>query len=173
MKAVPKKKLWSCHYRCSDQRGCMIFLALIIPSVVLLMSWIDGTGLKNLPGWITVWGVGVIIAVLLFVFVSMRRAEYNYFEALAQAAADPEREDVMEIVAEIEENRGARIKNFIMRDPEKLFLLGKILACSAQNSAIGKKMVSIALEFGPELKEFENFSWKEAAQRYVALNKKG
>lgn len=172
MKAVPKKRLWSCHYRCADQRGCMVFIALTIPIIVLLMSWIDGSGLKKLPAGVTILGVGVIIVIVLFIILSMRRAEYNYFEALAHAAADPEREDVSEIVAEIEENRGARLKNFILRDPEKLFLLGKILTCSAQNMAVGKKMIAIALEYAPELKEFEDLEWKAAAIRYTELSKK-
>ena len=141
MKAVPRKRLLGCRYRCSDQRGCMIFFALTIPAMMLIMNWIDGSSLKRMPEWITFTGVGVIVVIVLFVIISLRRAEYNYFEYLAQAAAAPEQDDVYQIVAEIEENRGARIKNFIMRDPEKLFLLGKILSCSVQNAAIGKRMV--------------------------------
>ena len=34
MKAVPRKKLWSCRYHCSDYRGLLIFFALTIPATL-------------------------------------------------------------------------------------------------------------------------------------------
>jgi hypothetical protein len=43
---------------------------------------------------------------------------------------------------------------------------------SPRNRAMGQKMISIAIEYAPELKEFENLSWQEAAQRYVTLQSK-
>ena len=54
MKAVPRKQLWRCRYICSDHRGCLIFLALPVPVIVLTMNWIDGTALKNLPAGVTI-----------------------------------------------------------------------------------------------------------------------
>ena len=172
MKAVPKKQLWRCRYHCSDYRGVLVFFALIIPVIALLMGWIDGTGLKNLPASWTVSGVGAIVVIVLFVLVSLRRAEYNYFEALAAAAAALEAETPEDLLMELEENRGARLKNFILRDPEKLFLTGKIMTFSARNRAIGQKVIAIAVEYAPELKEVEHLEWREAARRYVALQKK-
>lgn len=172
MKAVPRKKLWGCRYHCTDHRGCMIFLALPVPVLVLLLCWIDGTGLKNLPAQVTIGGVFVVLILVLIILGALRRAEYNYFEAIARAAADLEAETPEDLVMELEENRCARLKSCILRDPEKLFLTGKILTYSARNRAVGQKMIATAIEFGPELKEFENLSWREAAQRYVALKSK-
>ena len=110
--------------------------------------------------------------IVLFVLISLRRAEYNYFEALAGAAANLEAETPEDLVMELEENRGARLKGFILRDPEKLFLTGKILTFSARNRAIGQRMIALAVEYAPELKEVEHLEWREAAQRYTALQKK-
>ena len=172
MKAVPRKQLWRCRYHCSDYRGFLIFAGLTIPVIALLMGWIDGSGLKNLSPAFTFGGVGVIVVIVLFVLISLRRAEYNYFEAIARAAAGLEAETPEELVAELEEYRGARLKTFILRDPEKLFLTGKIMLYSPRNRAMGQKMISIAIEYAPELKEFENLSWQEAAQRYVTLQSK-
>ena len=172
MKAVPRRQLWRCRYHCSDYRGILVFAGLTIPVIALLMGWIDGTGLKNLPATVTIFGVAGIVVIVLFVLVSLRRAEYNYFEAIARAAAGLETETPDELVAELEEYRGARLKNFILRDPEKLFLTGKIMLYSPRNRAMGQKMIAIAIEYAPELKEFENLSWQEAAQRYVNLQSK-
>ncbi|MBR7138020.1 MAG: hypothetical protein IKD44_00590 [Lentisphaeria bacterium] len=172
MKAVPRKQLWRCRYHCSDYRGILVFFALTIPVAALLMGWIDGTGLKKLPLSLTVTGVGVIVVIVLFILISLRRAEYNYFEAIARAAAGLEAETPEELAMELEENRGARLKSYILRDPEKLFLTGKILLWSARNRAIGQKMITIAIEYAPELKEFENLEWRDAAKRYIALQKK-
>lgn len=172
MKAIPRKKLWRCRYYCSDYRGILVFLALTVPVIALLMGWIDGTGLKNLPPMLTIFGVGVILVVVLFVLISLRRAEYNYFEALARAAAELEADTPEEVAMELEENRGARLKSFILRDPEKLFLTGKILFYSARNRAVAQRMIATALEYAPELKEFENLEWRDAARRYVSLQQK-
>ena len=172
MKAVPRKKLWSCRYHCSDYRGLLIFFALTIPVIALLMGWIDGTGLKNLPLSLTVIGVCIIVFIVLFILLALRRAEYNYFEAIARAAAGLEAETPEDLAMELEENRGARLKSYILRDPEKLFLTGKILTYSARNRAVGKKMIAIAIEYAPELKEFEELPWREAAQRYIKLQEK-
>lgn len=172
MKAVPGKKLWSCRYHCADHRGCMLFLGLTVPVLVLLLCWVDGTGLKNLPVQVTVAGVAVVIVLVLIILGALRRAEYNYFEAIAKAAAELEAETPEDLVMELEENRGARLKSWILRDPEKLFLTGKILTYSARNRAAGQKMIAVAIEFAPELQEFEKLSWQEAARRYVTLKSK-
>ena len=172
MQAVPRKKLWRCRYHCSDYRGILIFFALAIPVIALLMGWIDGTGLKNLPLQVTITGVIIILLIVLFILTALRKAEYNYFEALAKAAASLEDDTQCEELAmELEENRGARLKNYLLRDPEKLFLTGKILTYSARNRGVGQKMIETAIEFGPELKEFEGISCCEAAKRYVGLSK--
>lgn len=172
MKAVPRKQLWRCRYHCSDFRGILVFFALTIPVIALLMGWIDGTGLKNLPPLLTICGVGVILVIVLFVLISLRRAEYNYFEALAAAAANLESETPEDLVMELEENRGARLKGFILRDPEKLFLTGKILTYSARNRAIGQRMIALAVEYAPELKDVEHLEWNESARRYISLQKR-
>ena len=139
---------------------------------MLLMGWIDGTGLKNIPAQITIAGVLVVLIIVLVILAALRRAEYNYFEALARAAAAMESEETGdELAMELEENRGARLKNYLLRDPEKLFLTGKILFYSARNRGIGQKMVEIAIEYAPELKEFQSLSCREAAQRYISLGK--
>lgn len=172
MQAVPRKKLWRCRYLCSDYRGVLLFFALIVPVIALLMGWIDGTGLKNLPGQVTICGVIIILIIVLIVLAALRKAEYNYFEALARAAAALEDDSGVEDLAmELEENRGARLKNYILRDPEKLFLVGKILTFSGRNRAIGQKMIATAIEYAPELKEFETIPCCEAAKRYVGLGK--
>ena len=171
MKAVPRGKLRKCRYRCADSRSWLLFLALILPVVVLSMSWIDGTGLKKLPVSLTVAGIGFIVALVIFIIFSLRRAEYAYFEALVQAAAELDADTPDVIVAELEENRGARLKNCLLRDPEKLFLVGKILTFSACNRAVGQRMIDTALESAPELAEFRELSWKEAARRYTNLSR--
>ena len=164
--------MWRCRYHCSDYRGVLIFFALAIPVVALLMGWIDGTGLKNLPVQITVAGVAIILMIVLVILTALRKAEYNYFEALAKAAASLEDDSGCEDLAmELEENRGARLKSFLLRDPEKLFLTGKILSYSARNRGVGQKMIETAIEFGPELKEFEGISCCEAARRYINLSR--
>lgn len=170
MKAVPKKKLWRCRYHCSDYRGVLIFVALAIPVIALLMGWIDGTGLKNLPLQVTIGGVLFILLIVVFILTALRKAEYNYFEALAKAAAELEDDSKCEELAmELEENRGARLKNYLLRDPEKLFLTGKILSYSARNRGVGQKMIETAIEYAPELQEFAELSCCEAARRYVGL----
>jgi hypothetical protein len=169
MKAVPRKQLWRCRYICSDHRGCLIFLALPVPVIVLTMNWIDGTALKNLPAGVTIAGILLLLIIVLVILTSLRRAEYNYFEAVAKAAAELEDETPDKIIMELEENRNARLKDFLLRDPEKLFLLGKIMMYSPQNRGIARKMLSNAMEYAPELKEFEEISWQEAAKRYVSL----
>ena len=169
MKAVPRGKLRKCRYQCADSRGWLLFLALTLPVIILAMSWIDGTGLKKLPVSLTVAGIGFLAALVIFIIFSLRRAEYAYFEALAQAAAELDAETPDVIVAELEENRGARLKNYLLRDPEKLFLVGKILIFSACNRAVGQRMIDTALECAPELAEFKELSWKEAARRYTNL----
>lgn len=171
MKAVPVSRLRRCRYLCADHRGCLVFFALTVPVIVLLMGWIDGTGLKKLPLSLTVGGVAALAALVLFIVLSLRRAEYNYFEALARAASTLECDTPDALVAELEDNRGARLKNYLLRDPEKLFLTGKILTFSARNRAVGKKMIETALEYAPELREFRELSWKEAARRYVELSR--
>lgn len=173
MKAIPRRQLWRFRYHCSDFRSFLVFMALIVPVIALLMGWIDGTGLKNFPPFVTILGIGAVLVIVLVILVCLRRAEYNYFEALARAAAGPEVEDPEDLVMELEENRGARLKGFIMRDPEKLFLLGKILLWSARNRPVGQKMIAMAIEYAPELKEFEELDWKGAAQRYVGLRSDG
>ena len=70
MKAVPKKKLWRCRYHCSDYRGVLIFVALAIPVIALLLGWIDGTGLKNLPLQVTIGGVLFILLLVVFMCFS-------------------------------------------------------------------------------------------------------
>ena len=172
MKAVPRRQLWRCRYHCSDYRGFLVFAGLTIPVIALLMGWVDGTGLKNLPATVTVIGVAVIVVIVLFILISLRRAEYNYFEAIARAAVGLEEETPEELVAELEEHRGARLKTFILRDPEKLFLTGKIMLYSPRNRAMGQKMIAIAIEYAPELKEFENLDWRAAAERYINLQSK-
>ena len=92
-------------------------------------------------------------------------------EVMAQAAAESDAETPDAIVAELEENRGARLKNYLLRDPEKLFLVGKLLTFSACNRAIGQRMIDTAVECAPELAEFKELSWKEAAQRYTKLSR--
>lgn len=172
MQAVPRKKLWRCRYHCSDYRGFLIFCALTLPVIMLLMGWIDGTGLKNIPTQITIAGVLVVLIIVLVILAALRRAEYNYFEALARAAAAMESEETGdELAMELEENRGARLKNYLLRDPEKLFLTGKILFYSARNRGVGQKMVETAIEYAPELKEYQSLSCREAAQRYINLGK--
>ena len=88
MKAVPKKKLWRCRYHCSDYRGVLIFVALAIPVIALLMGWIDGTGLKNLPLQVTIGGVLFILLIVVFILTALRKAEYNYFMGKIEEAAD-------------------------------------------------------------------------------------
>lgn len=172
MKAIPRKQLWRCRYHCSDYRGIAIFFVLTIPVIALLMAWIDGTGLKNLPPGLTIFGTVVILAIVLVILLALKRAEFNYFEAIARAAAELEAETPEDLVMELEENRGARLKNYILRDPEKLFLVGKIMQYSARNLAAGKKMVALAIEYAPELKEFEDLDWRSAAKRYTELKSK-
>ena len=172
MKAVPRKQLWRCRYHCSDYRGFLVFVGLTIPVIALLMGWIDGTGLKNLSPTFTICGVGIIIVIVLFVLISLRRAEYNYFEAIARAAVELEEETPEALVTELEENRGARLKSFILRDPEKLFLTGKIMVYSPRNRAMGQKMMEIAMEYAPYLKEFADLEWRDAAVRYTQLQSK-
>lgn len=172
MKAIPRKQLWRCRYHCSDYRGIAIFFVLTVPVIALLMAWIDGTGLKNLPVGLTIGGTIVILIIVLFVLLSLKRAEYNYFEAIARAAAGLEAETPEELVMELEENRGARLKNYILRDPEKLFLLGKIMNYSARNLGASRKMIALAIEYAPELKEFEDLDWRSAARRYTELKSK-
>ena len=173
MKAVPRNRLRRCRYICTDHRGCLIFLALPVPVIVLAMNWIDGTALKNLSGSVTIAGLLLLLIIVLVILTALRRAEYNYFEAVAKAAAELDEESPDKIVMELEENRGARVKDFLLRDPEKLFLLGKILTFSPQNRGIARKMLALSVEYAPELKEFENLSWQEAAKRYVSLKKQG
>ena len=131
MKAVPRNRLRRCRYICTDHRGCLIFLALPVPVIVLAMNWIDGTALKNLSGSVTIAGLLLLLIIVLVILTALRRAEYNYFEAVAKAAAELDEETPDKIVMELEENRGARVKDFLLRDPEKLFLLGKILGGKA------------------------------------------
>ena len=171
MKAVPRKKLWRCRYHCSDFRGWLTFFGLTVPVIALLMGWIDGTGLKNLSSSVTIAGVAAVVVIVLVILVALRRAEYNYFEFIARAAAETTESSPEDLVMELEENRGARLKSYILRDPEKLFLTGKIMLFSARNRAMGQKMIETAIEYAPELKEFENLTWQEAARRYVNLNK--
>ena len=171
MKPVPFAKLRKCRYQCADSRGWLLFLALTLPVIMLIMGWIDGTGLQRLPLSATFIGIGIILALVLFILFSLRRAEHTYFEALAKAASELECDTPDAVVAELEDNRGARLKNFLLRDPEKLFLVGKILCHSARNRAVGQKMIAAALECAPELQEFRELSWKEAALRYTKLGR--